>query len=117
MSLSRNVLQKFSIAFSPDNLKYVRKLFVTFTLRTDIKEVRGRPYYTFGDVPTGPPWIFFRFFYHGKRGKIGADKASKGIYEASIFEPFGPMLDKKTMQTRYLCGFLLCGYQNFCFLP
>ena len=34
-----------------------------------------------------------------------------------IFGPFGAMPDQKIMRTRCLGGFMLCGYQNFCFLP
>ena len=34
-----------------------------------------------------------------------------------IFGPFDLMRDQKTMQTSSLCGFLLCWYQNFYFLP
>ena len=34
-----------------------------------------------------------------------------------IFGPFGLMADQKTMRTRCLGVFPLCGYQNFCFLP
>ena len=34
-----------------------------------------------------------------------------------IFGPLYPMSDQKTMQTRCLDGFPLCGYQNFHLLP
>ena len=34
-----------------------------------------------------------------------------------VFGPFGVMADQKKMQTRCPGNFLLCGYQNFSFLP
>ena len=42
-----------------------------------------------------------------------------GHYRTNIglIGPFGPMPNQKTMRTRCLCGFLLCGYQHFNSIP
>ena len=51
-----------------------------------------------------------KFIFGSKMAKFGISP------NIDLFSPFGPMPDQKTMPTRCLCGFPLCGNQNFCFL-
>ena len=59
--------------------KHVCNHFVTFSLRTSPKKVRGRPYMTSGDVPAGGPPTFFSLFNLVKQSMLDTDNTLKGI--------------------------------------
>ena len=40
-----------------------------------------------------------------------------GHFGSNFFDPIGAMPTYATMRMRCLGGFLICGYQKFCFLP